>query len=107
MQVESRQLSGLGMKGPAGDWVGEVGNALLATQSPSHPAAGLKRGRADFCAPESSLSWSFLPCCLPVTVSSGGPGQLVVPKDGAVRAARAVHGDYFCRFVKNKTKAGL
>lgn len=37
----------------------------------------------------------------------GGPGQLVLLKDRAVGVARAVRGDYFCRFVKNKTKAGL
>lgn len=119
MQVKSGHLSGLGMKRPAGDWVGEVGSALPAIQPPSHPTAslpgsnylstgnGLKRGGADFCAPESSLSWSFLPCCLPMPLSSGHPGQLVVPKDRAVEVARAVRGDYFCRFVKNKTKAGL
>lgn len=71
------------------------------------PSNGLKRGEVDFCAPESSLSQSFLPHCLPLPVSSGGPGQLVMPKDGAVEAARAVCGGYFCRFVKNKTKAGL
>lgn len=36
-----------------------------------------------------------------------GPGQLVLLKDRAVGVVRAVCGDYFCCFVKNKTKAGL
>lgn len=41
MQIRSRHLSGLGMKGPAGDWVGELGSALPTIQPPSHPTASL------------------------------------------------------------------
>lgn len=113
MQVKSGHLSGLGMKGPVEIGLGRLGVLHLPSSPLSIllpcclPGSGLKRGAVDFCAPESSLSRSFLSCCLPVPVSSGGPGQLVVPKDGAVGVARAVRGDYFCCFVKNKTKAVL
>lgn len=41
MQVESGHLSGMGMKGTAGDWVGKVWRALPTIQLPSHPTASL------------------------------------------------------------------
>lgn len=113
MQVESGLLSGLGMKGPAGDWVGEAGSASPTMQPPSHPTASLpakeqapERRSRFLCTRKQPLP-IFLTCCLPVPMCSGSPGQLIVPKDRAMGVARAARGDCFCRFVNNKTKAGL
>lgn len=99
------------MKGPAGDGVGEAGSALPTIQPPSHPAASLPANeraserRSRFLCTRKQPLPVFLTRCLPVCL--GSPGQLIVPKDRAMGAARAARGDYFCRFVNNKTKAGL
>lgn len=113
MQVGSGYFSGQGMKGAAGDWVGEVGSALPTIQSPSHPTTSLpakqwaqERSSGFLCAGKQPLL-VFLTLLSPCAHVLGGPGQLVLLKDRAVGVARAVRGDYFCRFVKNKTKAGL
>lgn len=44
---------------------------------------------------------AFIPACF-----LRRTGQLVL-KDWAAGVGRSVSGIYFCRFVKNKTKAGL
>lgn len=72
MQVESEYFSGCGMKGTAGDWVGGLAHHpvpfsshhLFACQS-----VGSKKEQRISVHPENSLSWSFLPCCLPVPMS--------------------------------------
>lgn len=71
------------------------------------PSNRLQRGAGDFCAPREQTLLVFLSLLSPSARVLGGPGHLVLLKDRAVGVARAVCGDYFCRFVKNKTKAGL
>jgi len=71
------------------------------------PSNGLERGGVDFVHQKAAAPGLPYPAVFPCPCPRGGPRKLVVPKDGAVAAARAVHGGYFCRFVKNKTKAGL
>lgn len=103
----------VGMKGTAGDGVGKVGSALPTMQSLPIPpplclpSNGLKRGAGDFCAPGKQPLLVFLTLLSPCARVLGSPGHLVLLKDRAVGVAKAVCGDYFCRFVKNKTKAGL